>query len=249
VYGEALRAEIAAHVPAATDTLPPALVAEGILEALLRLTACYVGSLRDLPRQDEFVERYAVRLVGLGDEVRIARDARMPVSPDLRLAAARISGASHAQEVVADRDQYSDIPWPLANELSMAAGTRKLTALAAVTPQVWRRITAGDERLGSARRLARLWALLRRSTRADLGPEPAAGLAALVDHWRIDREVGASFVDAGPLARDAAHAWGRGLPMLKGLSVEEVRAIYAEALTLRTDDLSARTPERRECNV
>lgn len=229
-FGEALRADCAVHTADATDSLPAELVAEGVLEALFRLTAVYVGSLGDLPEQDALVERDAVRLVRLGDEVRAARDARRPVAPEVRVAAAGISGASHTDEVVTGRDAYCDIAWPLANELSMATDSRKLTALAVVTPVVWRRMSAGDEQFGSARRLGRLWDLLRDAARAGLGPVPAAGLGTLIDHWGIDRGLDAARADADALAGHAVQAWGRGLPMLRRLSVAEIASVYTDAL-------------------
>src|SRR5690606_41617741 len=37
VFGDGLRPDSAVHTPAATDTLPDDLIAEGVLEALLRL--------------------------------------------------------------------------------------------------------------------------------------------------------------------------------------------------------------------
>jgi Iron-containing alcohol dehydrogenase len=249
VFGEGLRADSVIHAAEATDTLPSALVAEGILEALLRLSMPYIAGSRPLPQQDELVERHVVRLVQLADEVRGARDAGLPVPREVRLATAWISGASHTDDVVGGRDQYRDVSWPLANELSTATGTRKLPALAVVAPAVWRRVSAGDERLGSAPRLARLWDLMRDAARREVGVVPADGLAALVDHWGIERGSGWSRADPDALADAAAHAWGRGLPMLRGLSVAEVASLYTDAITRTADGMSDTRPERRTCDV
>lgn len=247
VFGDVLRTDSVVYVTEATDSLPPALVAEGVLEALLRVTMPYVGSLGDLPEQDRVVEQHAVRLVQLGDAVRAARDAGRAVSREVRRETALISGATHDQDLIGRRDQYCDVSWPLANELSMAVGGRKLLALAAVAPAVWRRVAAGDARLGSARRLDQLWQLLRRTSRRELNPAPAEGLAELVRHWGIAGPVGAPR-DADSLARAAAQAWGRGLPMLKGLSVPEITSLYVEALS-GTGDVSASAEERRDSHV
>jgi len=234
VFGEALRADSAVHIALATELLPVDLVAEGILEALLRLSAAYVGSLGDLSEQDAMVEGYVARLVQLGDAVKAARDDQVPVPGDTRLIAASISGASHSEAVLTGRDRYCDISWPLAHELSSATGNRKLTALAALTPAVWQRISAGDQRLGSARRLDRLWVTIRLAARADLGPVPTDGLIALTAHWGIDTLMETSATSADALAGRADQTWGRGLPMLKGLTRPEISAIYADALRPHT---------------
>ena len=264
VFGEALRADSAVHIALATDLLPTELVAEGILEALLRLSAAYVGSLGDLPGQDSLVEGYVARLVQLGDAVRTARDARVPVPGEVRLAAARISAASHTEAVLNGRDRYCDISWPLAHELSSGTGSRKLIALAALTPAVWQRISAGDERLGAARRLDRLWVGIRLAAQTELGPVPADGLAMLTAHWGIDTRIDTAAIapdpiDADPieasgtaaeaLAGRADQTWGRGLPMLKSLSRAEISAIYADALKSAPKDLSTSRIERRKCNA
>ncbi|WP_213456295.1 daptide-type RiPP biosynthesis dehydogenase [Rhizomonospora bruguierae] len=252
VFGDGLRPDSAVHTPAATDTLPDDLVAEGVLEALLRLASCYVGSLTDLPRQDALVREHAQRLVELGDRVLAARVAGRRTPGEVRTDAARISAESHSDAVLAGRDPFCDITWPLANELSMAAGSRKLTALAAITPPVWRRISAGDRRLGCARRLAGLWAVLRAASAGAVADDPASGLRALMDRWRISRALPASpnrTVDPGDtatrLADSAVHAWGAGLPMLRGLSVTETSELYSEALDQITDENAEPTRERR----
>ena len=254
VFGEALRADSAVHIALATDLLPAELVAEGILEALLRLSAAYVGSLGDLPGQDSLVEGYVARLVQLGDAVRTARDARVPVPGEL----------THTEAVLNGRDRYCDISWPLAHELSSGTGSRKLIALAALTPAVWQRISAGDERLGAARRLDRLWVGIRLAAQTELGPVPADGLAMLTAHWGIDTRIDTAAIapdpiDADPieasgtaaeaLAGRADQTWGRGLPMLKSLSRAEISAIYADALKSAPEDLSTSRIERRKCNA
>lgn len=252
VFGDGLRPDSAVHTPAATDTLPDDLVAEGVLEALLRLAGCYVGSLTDLPRQDALVHKYARRLVQLGDLVLTARVAGVRTSGKVRAEVARISGESHSDAVLAGREPFCDATWPLANELSMAMGSRKLTALAAVTPPVWQRISAGDRRLGCARRLTALWTVLRAASAEAVPADPASGLRALMDRWRINRVLPPDpdrAMDPGDLAarlaEGASHAWGAGLPMLRGLSVTETSELYSEALSQITDKDAEPAQERR----
>lgn len=230
-FGEPLRADLALVTPAATASLPLALVAEGIVEALLRLLSPYVGSLDDRPTQDDAVERYAIQLLQAGDLVRKVRDLGGSVPPGLLAEVAAISGNSHSVDLIADRDPCCDVCWPLANEISMLTGLRKLTALAAITPVVWRRVLDGDGRLGSARRLRRVWsAVVSGASAAPSVAPPDVGLTALLERWGIEPMVRGDVPTPEAAARRAAKAWGNGLPMLRGLSVEEITAVYADAL-------------------
>jgi hypothetical protein len=131
---------------------------------------------------------------------------------------------------------FSDKCWPLANELSMAAGCRKLTALAVVAPVLWRRVSAGGACWGSATRLARIWSAVR-SVRPELDEDPAVGFVGLLDAWGIDRTI--SRPDADILAQDTAKAWALGLPMLHGVTPEELRSVFDEALSRPGDTVSA----------
>jgi hypothetical protein len=81
------------------------------------------------------------------------------------------------------------------------------------------------------------------------GPDPASGLSALISQWDIDTRTDAPATSADALAGRAAQAWGRGLPMLKGLAMQEISAIYADTLGMASTDLSLPATERRNCNA
>lgn len=229
VMGKALRPEVAVIDPEATVTLPQELVAEGVLEALFRLVSPYVGDHGDLPPQDARVEDVARRLVRLGYEVRDAARVGQRCSDGLRREIAELSGSSHDEWFHSGRDPYAVKGWLVANELSSALGIRKMTAVAALLPPLWRAIDAGEERLGSARRLRRLWSLLRSEGLGRLPADPASGMAALIDSWGIDRSVLLTPGRAEAVARRIVRAWGAGLPMLGGLAADDLSSLLREA--------------------
>ena len=231
-HGEPLRADLAVLTPAATGSLPHELIVEGILETLLRLLSPYVGSHSDRHTQDRMVERYAARLIQVGDTVQQLREAGRPVPDELLAEIAMISSISHSDDLLTGRDPYCDVCWPLANELSMVTAARKLPALAALTPVVWRRVLRGDERLGSAGRLRRLWdAVASDAWSAPPATEPDAALTTLTQRWGIAPLPQSPESTPDAAANRAARRWGNGLPMLKGLSVKEVSVLYADVLT------------------
>ncbi|MFE1250890.1 daptide-type RiPP biosynthesis dehydogenase [Streptomyces sp. NPDC058766] len=229
VMGKALRPEIAVIDPEATVTLPQELVAEGVLEALFRLASPYVGDHGDLPPQDARVEDAARRLVRLGYEVRDAERAGQRCSDELRLEIAELSGSSHDEWFHSGRDPYAVKGWLVANELSSALAIRKMTAVAALLPPLWRAIDSGEGRLGSARRLRRLWSLLRSEGPGQLPADPAYGVAALIDSWGIDRSVLLTPDHAGAIALRIVRAWGAGLPMLGGLAADDLLSLLRDA--------------------
>src|SRR5699024_2437524 len=147
------------------------------------------------------------------------------------------SSRTHRDELHAGLAPYSDTCWPLANELSMTAGIRKLTALALITPALWRRVADGEVVWGSAERLARLWHVIRDAAPIPLEDSAHEGLYTLMDAWSVDTT--APDVDPLAIAERAAHAWGRGLPMLKGLTAEELSPVYADAIRTRDSSFSA----------
>jgi len=231
-HGGSLRADLAVVTPAATRSLPQELIVEGILETLLRLFSPYVGSHSDRRAQDDMVERYAAQLIRVGDTVQRLREAGQQVPDELLAEIAMLSSVSHSDDLLTRRDPYCDVCWPLANELSMVTAARKLPALAALTPVIWRRALDGDARLGSAGRLRRLWTTVASNAwSASPDSEPDIALASLIQRWGISPlpQSAESMPDAA--AKRAARTWGNGLPMLKGLSVSELSALYADVLT------------------
>lgn len=238
LFGEALRADSVLRVPDATRSLPVGLVTEGLAEVFLRTTSCYIANHEDLPEPDAWVEQAAARLIQLGREIDLSRLAGAAVEDRLRLEIARLSGTSHSVAVVGARRPFSDPMWPLANELSMWTVQRKAQALAAIAPPVWQRIDGGDERLGSRRRLRRLWHRLRSQT-IDAPSDPAAGVRTLLADWGLPPPMPLGAEESDRLAARTLHAWGRGLPTFPRLSQAEVSALYREASTHGTTGIGA----------
>ncbi|MBT2392593.1 iron-containing alcohol dehydrogenase [Streptomyces sp. ISL-1] len=239
IMGSALRPDAAVIDPAATATLPPALVAEGVLEVLFRISGLYIGDHRDLPTEDALAQTLAVRMVELGHELRAVRSRGLPADDRLRTEIAKVSGLSHAGWVVLGRVPYAGKGWYLANELSTGMGLRKMTAVAALLPPMWGAIAAGDTRLGSARRLDGLWRRLRSAAldpwsaerpAPPLPEDPAAGIAALIDSWGIARRITAEPEQLTAIAQRTVRAWGAGLPMLDGLNTADIEELLGRAV-------------------
>jgi len=233
VLGSVLTPEASVVDPLATASLPSPLVAEGVLEALFRVVSPYLGDHSELATEDALVEVIAERLAVLGCQVRAARSAGAAVPAEVRVDVARLSGLSHAGWLHRGRDPYSVKGWLIANELSSALGIRKMTAVATLLPALWAAVAGGESRLGSARRLARIWARLRAAGPPELAAlpvDPGPGVAALIDHWLIGRESGAAPELIDQVALRVVRAWGSGLPMLGGLAAADVGRLLAAAL-------------------
>lgn len=220
VLGDSLRADCAFLDPVATETLPVELIVEGVLEALFRVIAPYVGDPVERPVPDALAEALAARLVQLGDEAVRGADA------GVRLSIAEASGCSHAGWLHFGRDPFSAKGWFLATELSCAVGARKNAAIAVLLPALWRAIQAGERRWGSHARLNRIWRLVR----GDRSADPARGTQELLDSWQIPRLLPRA-VDLNAVAHRVVRAWGGGLPMLGSLSTRDVRDVLADALS------------------
>ncbi|MFC1430135.1 daptide-type RiPP biosynthesis dehydogenase [Streptacidiphilus sp. N1-3] len=233
VLGSVLTPESSVVDPLATASLPSALVAEGVLEALFRVVSPYIGDHSELPTEDALVEVIAQRLAVLGCQAGQADRSGVAVPAEVRVDVARLSGLTHAGWLHRGRDPYSVKGWLIANELSTVLGIRKIPAVATLLPALWTAVTAGEPRLGSAPRLARIWSRLRAAGPAELAAlpaDPGPGIAALIDHWRIGREAGADPELIDETALRVVRAWGSGLPMLGGLAAEDVRRLLTAAL-------------------
>ncbi|MEY9997761.1 alcohol dehydrogenase class IV [Streptomyces sp. V4I8] len=242
VMGKALQPEVAVIDPEATVTLPQELIAEGVLEALFRLVSPYVGDHSRLPSQDARVETTAGRLVRLGDEVRNAALAGRRCCDRLRREIAEVSGSTHDAWFHAGRDPYAVKGWLIANELSSALAIRKMTAVSALLPPLWQAIDAGEERLGSARRLRRLWSVLRSENPEELPTDPAPGVAALIDSWMIGRRIAVTPSQIEAVAGRIVRAWGAGLPMLGGLESDALLPVLRAAAEQVPETSSASGP-------
>ncbi|MFK4070833.1 daptide-type RiPP biosynthesis dehydogenase [Streptomyces sp. NPDC029674] len=230
VMGASLTPDVAVIDPLATSTLPPELVAEGVLEVVFRLAGLYAGDHTDAPTEDALARALALRAVELGWELRAARAAGDGAGhARLRAETAKVSGLSHAGWVVLGRPPYASKGWYLANELSSVLGVRKMTAVAALLPPLWRAVTDGDTRLGSARRLAGLWQALRTNGPRELSADPATGVAQLADAWEVDRRLTADDAQLKAVSARALRAWGAGLPMLDGLTSTDITDLLRRA--------------------
>ncbi|MGW7415694.1 daptide-type RiPP biosynthesis dehydogenase [Streptomyces sp. NPDC054863] len=229
VSAEALTPDAALLDASATETLPGELLAEGILEALFRTVTPYVGDHKELPVEDAFCEAAAAQLAVLGDRFGELRRAGRRAGPALRLDIARLSGLTHSTWMRLGRSPFTTEGWIIANELSTALNVRKMTAVAALLPPLWRAVLDGDERYGSAARLHRVWARIREAVPAALPEDPAHGIAVLIDDWGIGRTVTAGPDRLAVVARRTTRAWGAGLPMLGGLLTDDVRRLLYEA--------------------
>lgn len=238
--GSCLRPVAALWAPEATDTLPPALVADGVLEALFRTVSPYTGDATELPEQDAAVEELARRIVTAGYEVAALRDRDRPIPAELRLRIAESSGESQIGRINIGRSPYAVKCWAMANELSTTLDLAKMRTVAALWPVLWRHTLDGDARLGSAARITRLWSVLRAAVPA-LPDDPADGLLRLMSDWHIDRTVHAGPAQLARATTRIMRGWGAGLPILDELSATDVRALLDEA----TEPASGGSPAAR----
>jgi NADP-dependent alcohol dehydrogenase len=232
VMGQPLAPEGRILDPLATGGLAPHVVAEGLLEVLARLTAPYLGSSAD-PLADALVEALVGRVIALGTHLR-----RSGLPGDARLELAEISSLSHDHIMGRRRDPYAVKSWLIGSELARAAGVRKMTALSAVLPVYWARISGGDTRFGDPDRLVRIWDVVRRTHRGaeTLPMSPSDGLVRLMSEWGINTLVHLDPADRTALTAHIMRAWGTGLPMLGALRADDIAGVLAEA----TGDPAAR---------
>jgi NADP-dependent alcohol dehydrogenase len=228
VTGPCLRPVAAMWTPEATATLPIEMIGDAVLEALFRTVSPYIGDPTVLADEDALVEDLAGQLLKAGYQVAGHRRCGRAAGPELRLRIAELSGESQIGRINLGRSPYSVKGWPIANELSTTLGLTKMRTVAAVWPVLWRRILAGDDRLGCAGRINQLWTILRRQA-PQLDPDPAIGLSGLMDEWWVDREVRATSLQIDAAVTQTMRAWGAGLPMLGGLTAGDLRSFLTEA--------------------
>lgn len=239
VMGAPLRPELSVLDPLATATLPRDLLVEGALETFFRLVSPYIGDPAALPEPDARVEAAAVRLLRLGDEIAGATRVGGPVTDERRARSAWLSAQSHTRHLHDGRGPYAVKGRLIANELSTVLGLRKMTAVAALLPPLWRAIDEGEERLGSARRLRRLWAVIRTGLGRSLPAEPAVGVTSLIDVWGIERHVVAEPEATEAIAHRIVRAWGAGLPMLGGFGHSDVLRLLRRTVAAPDDEVQA----------
>lgn len=218
VVDSRLAPELAVLDPACTATLPPQLLREGVLEALLRIIGPVAGSAPVGGLPDAEAAMLVSQLVAVGN-----RFAAGDTGGDARLTAAMLSAATHTGWALVGRETFAAKHWYLANELSTVLGLRKMIVTAALLPAVWTRIASGDVRYGDRAQLAMAWRWIDDS-------DPVTGLRALLRRWDLDHEVEVPAAAIRKAAHRAVLSWGGRLPMLSGLTMAEIEGLYTDAL-------------------
>jgi len=249
VTGEALRPEIAVLDPAATGGLPAAMIAEGVLEALLRVLGPMIGSAEARPVPDAAALALAGELVRLGDRLAERRGdltgeaaaaaeavaAAEAAAGDDRLRASELSAYTHTSWALAGRDPFGGRAWYIANEVATVLGVRKMPATMPVVAAVWARAAAGDRRFGHPERLAPAWDAVRRAARPGLGGDPAAGIRRLATRWAVADCPPATPAQLTAIAGRTVRAFGGGLPPLASITHADVVALLRESLPVAVD--------------
>ncbi|WP_017569544.1 daptide-type RiPP biosynthesis dehydogenase [Nocardiopsis halotolerans] len=225
ISGPGLGADLAVLDPAATASLPRQLLLDGAFEAFNRTVGPYVGGPGRGERPDQIAEAVAARLVVVGERISSTPPSRGTDAAD-RAELARLSGMSHTPAMHLGRDPFGFRGWYVGHEVSTAADVSKVRGLATVTPGLWARVLEGDRTWGDTDRLLRIWAAAARAVPGVLPEDPVAGVRCLAERWGI-RPVPPDALDTATVADTSLHHWGRGLPGLDGLTVEDVRAVVA----------------------
>lgn len=232
VLGEPLRSDCAVLDPALTRSAPRRLLAEGVLEALLRVAGPYAATpprREPLSVPDSLALWLMRELTGVGERVTRGEGAGEP-GDGLRVTAAQLSAYTHAGWALAGRAPFGWKLWYLANELSAAYGIRKMEAIACLLPHYWRRIAAGDVRFGSRPRLLAAWDAISGALAGPVSRHPAEGVRELLARWAVGAAPASDDDAVDALAARAHRAWGGGLPMLAPLRRADVRELYRDAL-------------------
>ena len=229
VHGPVLYPDATLRAPEATRTLPGELVVEGVFEALSRTIGPYVGSHDTMPLEDGIAESLAETLAQLGHRVRNELDTDGKVADDTRMEIARASSFSHTHWVALGRDPFAYKAWFLATEISQVAQCRKTPALVSVLPSLWRQILSGNQLLGSAPRLRRIWGRVAAAMPNALPVDPVEGMTRLAQQWKIEA---IPRFDVDAVVRRLIRRWGAGLPMLAGISSTHLHEIITGCMTV-----------------
>lgn len=218
IVGLALRPRHAIIDPCNLTTLTPAAVSEGALEAFLRLAGASTSSRRSARQRRDAVTLGRALLDA------VTRDADSSAG---RLRLARLSAATQRSAALRGQDPYSARHWYAANEVAFLLNVRKMVATAAVIAAVWRRICTGDVRWGDRESLHDFWT--HAAAGMSLPLDPPAGIAALIDLWKIERPPRPSGDDIDRISARTESAWGNRHPMLSGLVAEDFRDVLRES--------------------
>lgn len=236
IQGRALVPTTAVIDPVAFASLPRWMVAEGAVEAALRLLVPYVVGPTDVPGADD---QALAQLAALGTELAALfrpedRGRGAPAQPSAQAdAAARVAllgGQAHSSWALAGRSRYAHPLWCVANELAALSGWRKVPATLALLPAWVELVEGGRPGLGDPARLRRAADALGWPAFTD----PAALSRNLVQHVPVPSAPGPTApgrpsVDA---VLDRLEARWRGrFPMLSGIDAGDLRQLVSSALT------------------
>lgn len=216
-----LSGDVAVLDAAHLSTLPRPLVLEGLLEAFLRVAGTMIGS--SPGTFDDDAISLLVRMVRLGH--RLTRED----SPELRLAAARLSMETHTGWSLIGRNPYGAKHWYVANELAYLTGTRKMTATATVIEPIWDEIENGATAWGDPHRLTELWSVVA-DVDPSLGLTAALGIRNLLRRWEVSGLDDMSEQTAVNTANSAVRQWGGVLPMLRGIDAVQIQHILRKSV-------------------
>lgn len=174
VVGDDLRPSVAVLDPDELETLPERMVAEGALEAFLRVAGAAASGSLSARMQDEAVD-LGRRILDAGDS------AVLDGAPAARGRLALLSAETRYSWTAHPRDPFALRHWYPANELAYAASLGKIAATLVVLPRLWCLLLQGDRRLGSAEALQHFWRAVRPQSRLSADED----VLALAVRWRV----------------------------------------------------------------
>jgi NADP-dependent alcohol dehydrogenase len=229
VLSRGLRADFVVYVPEAYQTLSDQTLRQGLLEVIARVMGPYIVS-RATPADAAAAEAWR-RLDALS---RRLMDRDTGSLGEL----ARLSAWTHGADFAEGRPAFSSPLWYLANEVSTAATTTKMTAHEALVGPC---LTAADRyggRWGSVRRLHHLLHAAGVCACHDRGDSLERVLAWLRPH-ACDLDQTLDYDPCG-VADACERHWGHGLPALSGIPRWQLEEVLAEGAHSTERNLDAR---------
>lgn len=237
VISSDLRPDVAICDPKATAGLHLRQLREAIIEILARLIVPFAA-----PGQG-YVNPLAY---DLSDDLLVGNlQALLRVNVQLglvgfleereRLTLAAVSSHSHSGWVHLGRTFQSSPLWFVATELSQVLSVSKATATALLLPSWASAVSQGNTNWGSATRLRELSTrvLIHRDSFAEHGENWLKSIVcALLPAHECYAQIDLSKVDdvAREVSNHCIRRWGGGLPMLIGLTAQDVEVLVADAL-------------------
>ena len=219
VVHPSFRSDTAVYDDDLLATTPAALVSEGKLEILYRLSVALIGAAGQRSRDDSDIVAAVRELVTL---------AQAPETAATRRALAEASARSHHGALMTDVDPFAGKLWYVATETSDVRECRKVAAIAGLLPSMFTLIGSGRTGWGAPDRLTRLWETVRSASVMPLPEAPDRGVQELILQWGV-QPVRPRLDDVETIVHRAVRRWGGGLPMLRGVRSEDVRELVAGA--------------------